>query len=102
MKDKLIGLVTICRKAGRMVMGFDPVKEALAGGKAKIILIAADISPRTEKEVNFYAAKADVQVIKTECTQDEFHYGIGKKVGVIAICDDGFAAKAKQLCESRP
>ena len=97
MKTKLIGLLTICRKAGRMVMGFDPVKDALSGGKAKIILLAADLSPRTEKEVNFYAAKSSVQVLKTECTQEDFYFGIGKKVGVIAICDDGFSLKAQQL-----
>ena len=57
MNSKLIGLITICRKAGRMVMGFDPSKEAIESGKAFSVILASDISPKTEKEIRFLPAK---------------------------------------------
>ena len=35
-KEKIFNLLTICRKAGRMTMGFDSVKESIQTGKAKL------------------------------------------------------------------
>ena len=49
-KEKLFGLLTICRKAGRMTMGFDSVKESILTDKAKAVFLASDISAKTEKE----------------------------------------------------
>ncbi|MDE6762308.1 MAG: ribosomal L7Ae/L30e/S12e/Gadd45 family protein [Oscillospiraceae bacterium] len=66
----LFGLLTICRKAGQLAMGFDPMKEALDGGKARAVFIAADISSKTEKEVRFFSEKRGVPVKKTEMTID--------------------------------
>ena len=45
-KEKLFGLLTICRKAGRMTMGFDSVKESILTDKAKAVFLASDISER--------------------------------------------------------
>lgn len=95
MNDKLFGLLSICRKSGRMAFGFDMSKEAAEKGKAELILLAADISPKTEKEVRFFAK--DIKVIKTDYKIDDYFYGIGKKVGVVAVCDKGFAEKAESL-----
>lgn len=94
MNKKLIDLLTVCRKAGRMVMGFDAAKEAVLDGKARSVLLAEDISPKTEKEIRFFAEKNNIPAAKTGCTQNDFYIGIGKKIGVIAVCDDGFSKKA--------
>lgn len=99
MKTKLINLLTMSRKAGKAALGFDPMKENLAAGKAAAVFTAEDLSPKTEKEVNFYAAKAGVRVVRLPLTQDELHFGIGKKVGVVTLCDKGFADKAILLAE---
>lgn len=97
--SKLIGLLTICRKAGKLVMGFDPMKEALADGKACAVIIASDISAKTEKEVRFFSGKHNIPVSKTVLTLDGIHHALGKKAGIITICDNGFANKAISLCE---
>lgn len=99
MNSKLIGLITICRKAGRMVMGFDPSKEAIEGGKAFSIILASDISPKTEKEIRFFAGRRNVPVAVSGCTINDLYCSLGKKVGVIAICDEGFSKKALALTE---
>lgn len=94
----LFGLLTICRKAGQLAMGFDPMKEALDGGKAHAVFIASDISPKTEKEVRFFSEKHGVPVRKTETTIDGISRALGKKAGILTVCGEGFAKKAISLC----
>lgn len=96
--DSLKGLLTICRKAGLLALGFDPMKDALASGKAKAVLIASDISAKTEKEVRFFSGKSGVPAVKTEMTIDEIYRSLGKKAGILTIYGDGFAEKALSLC----
>lgn len=97
--NKLLSLMTICRKAGQLSMGFDPMKEALAEGKASAVIIASDISPKTEKEVRYFADRKKIPVEKVQCTIDEIHFCIGKKAGILTICGEGFAKKALELCK---
>ena len=46
-EDALFQALSLCRKAGRLVMGFDAVEEAALSGKAWLALTAADASPKT-------------------------------------------------------
>ncbi len=94
----LFGSLTICRKAGRLAMGFDPMKEALDAGKAHAVIIAADISPKTEKEVRFFSEKHGVPVRKTEMTLEGINRALGKKAGILTICGEGFAEKILRIC----
>ena len=55
--SNLTGLLTICRKAGRLVMGFDPMKDALTEEKACAVIVAADISPKTERKYASFRAR---------------------------------------------
>ncbi len=97
--NRIINLLTVCRKAGKLIMGFDACKEALASKKARLILLASDISPKTEKEIRFFAGKAGVTTVKTNIRIEEFHAGTGKRAGVLCICDGGFAKKLIALTE---
>ncbi len=98
--SSISGLLSICRKAGKLVMGFDPMKDALAGGKAQAVIVASDISPKTEKEVRFFSGKKEIPVAKTSMTLNDVYYALGKKAGILTICDKGFAEKAISLCET--
>ena len=42
--QKLTALISICRKAGKIAIGFDPMREALDGGKAHGILTAQEFA----------------------------------------------------------
>ncbi len=99
-KEKIISLLTICRKSGRIEMGFDSVKEAILTGKAKTVLVASDISPKTEKEIRFFAGKTSVSVNVLPASIAEIEFGTGRKAGVIGICDEGFAKKFIELLQS--
>lgn len=98
--DKAAGLLTMCRRAGKLAMGFDAAKEAILKGRAELILLSSDISSKTEKEVRFYSDKKNVPIIKTDSSMEELEYHIGKKVGILAVCDKGFAGKTKELCSA--
>ncbi len=97
--EKIFNLLTIGRKAGRIVMGFDSVKDAVINRKAKLVLLAADISAKTAKETRFFADKHNIPVIQLSVQISDFEFGIGKKVGVVGICDEGFAKKMTELTE---
>ena len=97
---KLMDLLTICRKAGQLELGFDPMKEALASGKARAVITAADISPKTEKEVRFFAERKNVPTARSEITLDDAHMHLGKRAGVFTVCGEEFAKKALGIIET--
>ena len=99
-KEKIFNLLTICRKAGRMTMGFDSVKESILTGKAKAVFLANDISPKTEKEVRFFADKNLLSVSVLPAAIAEIEFYTGRKAGVIGICDEGFVLKLTELLQS--
>ena len=52
MKNSL-GTIGLCRRAGKLVFGFDAVKDEIIkpGGKVKGVILADDLSEKTKKEV---------------------------------------------------
>lgn len=97
--EKIIGLLTICTRAANVVYGFNSVKECILTRKAKLVLLSADISAKTEKEIRFFAAKTDVHVIKTGITIEEMEFRTGKRSAAAAVCDKGIAARLLELAE---
>ena len=97
--EKLFGLLTVCRRAGRMEMGFDSVKEAVMQHKAYLILEACDISPKTEKEIAFAAEKIEskADIVRIDADKAAVGEKLGKPAAVMAVCDKGFAGKAKEI-----
>ncbi len=93
MDDRFVSLLGLCKKAGRLVMGFDPVKEALLRGQAYLVLLSADLSPKSAKEAEFLCRQDNIPVVTTDLTMDQIWYCLGKRSGVLAITDKGFSEK---------
>ena len=91
MKNKLLSLLGICRKAGKLVHGFDAVSEAVSRKAAALVLVSRDISPKTKKEIEFAASKTNTTVIAAPVTMSDIEQKTGKRAGVLAILDDGLA-----------
>ena len=85
------GILSMSRKAGKLVMGMDMVKDACSVGNAKAVFTAADISEKSLKEVRYTCAKYDVKLYALGMNMDEVALGLGKRVGVVAMTDAGFA-----------
>jgi len=90
-KNKLLSLLGICRKAGKLVHGFDAVSESVKQGTAKLVLVSCDISPKTKKEIEFISSKTNTKVITAPVTMSGIEQKTGKRAGVLAILDDGLA-----------
>ena len=48
MQNKLTSLLGLSRRAGKLTMGHDPVAESVAKGESCLVLMAQDLSPRTD------------------------------------------------------
>lgn len=97
---RLLSLLGLARRANRLSLGSDPAEEALRKGQARLVLLAEDLSQHTAGGVRFAAEEAGVDVLTTACTMDEISMALGKRTGVVAVNDAGFAKKLHGLCEA--
>ena len=85
------GIISMCRKAGKLVMGMDMVKDACSLGNARAVFTADDLSVKSLKEVRYTCARYDVKLYALGMTMDDIADGLGKRTGVLAMTDAGFA-----------
>ena len=98
--EKLLGFLGLSKKAGKLVFGFDMTEEAMRKGNAKAVLLSADCSERTARNVKRIAEETGTEVLILPLTMDEIGYAVAKRVGVLSVCDSGFSKKFKELLES--
>lgn len=87
------GTLSLCRRAGKLEMGFDAVTGSLRKGQAKLLIVAKDVSERTKRQVCFAARHGTVKLLPLPYTMDEMWYLTGKRIGVAAVTDQGLADK---------
>ncbi|NLN82024.1 MAG: 50S ribosomal protein L7 [Clostridiales bacterium] len=97
---RLFGLLGIARRGGKLAVGFDAVAALMAEGKGSALLIADDLSEKTEKELRFKAGERESEIVRLPLGKDEIGsaLGLGKPVGILAIDDKGFAKTVLMLC----
>lgn len=94
-ENRLTASLTMCRKAGQLLLGFDAVKEAAKQGNVRLFLLSADASEKTEKEIRFFAGTLPVR--KLPFDMETLKYYFRKRTAVFGVCEDGFAAKLMTL-----
>ena len=95
--NRALSALGLARRAGKLNWGFDTAVEAMRSGACGVVILAADLSDKTKKNVRFEAEKYHVSVLEPAFNMEEISAAIGKKAGVLAVCDRGFAEKLKQL-----
>lgn len=93
--NRLLSLLGIARRAGKLSWGRDAVEESLRKGKAYLVLVAKDISAKTAAGVRFSAERAETPVLVIHETIESVSQAIGKKAGIVAVLDEGFAKALK-------
>lgn len=96
MKGNILGLLGICRKAGKLRLGFDPVAEGL-GKDVRLLLFSNDISPKTKERMLQKASESPAASLTLPYSADELLAGLGKRVAVLAVTDRGLADRIKEL-----
>lgn len=92
MISKVLTLLGFASKASKLSCGMDASVEAVRKGKSKLCVIANDVSPKSSKEINFFAMKNNVRVIiLDDCNIDTLSAAIGRKCGILSVNDGSFA-----------
>ena len=102
MNEKLLSLLGIARRAGRLSLGHDAAADAMQNGKASLLLLAADLSPHSAGSVTYIAEQAGVPVATIDATMEQLGNAVGKQLtGIISVNDSGFAKKINTLCAEK-
>ena len=89
MSNKALTLLGFAAKAGKLAYGMDAAVTALKTKKAQLIVVAADISEKSRKEISYHAGNTPVMI--TEFSIDTLSHAVGKKCGIISVNDKGFS-----------
>ncbi len=94
--NKILSTICLCRRASKLVMGFDAVVDELKTQNFGGVVLAADVSPKTEKEVRFFAEQNGKEVLKADFSMEEANHSIGKRAGVFLVNDEGLFGSMKK------
>ncbi|MFI3115988.1 MAG: ribosomal L7Ae/L30e/S12e/Gadd45 family protein [Clostridia bacterium] len=92
MIKNILGTISICKKASKLIAGSDVVLTAIEDNKARLILASSDCSQKTLKPILQVAKNNGVAVMIIPCTKEELGVACSKSVcAVVAITDIGLA-----------
>lgn len=85
------------QKLGKIVSGFDSIKESIEKKRVNLIIVANDTSDKTKKEIQFLCDKHQISFVIFGNIEGNSH-AIGKQNrAIIGICDSGFAKRFLEL-----
>ncbi len=96
-QQKIINVITMCRRANKLISGFDAVKEAFLDSNISCVLVTKDISPKTLKEIKFICGNSNIPIIQICLESNDVYFAVGKNAVVMGVSDYGFAKRFKDL-----
>ncbi len=92
LENKIISLLGFASKAGKLSFGFDAAVFSAKSGKARLIAVSEEISPKSKKEMQFYSDKYNIGfTVLVGMDIEAVSAAVGKKCGIISVNDQGFA-----------
>lgn len=89
MKEKVLRLLGLAQRAGKIITGEEQVINAMQHHKVQIIFVAMDSSEHTkeqfEKKCFYYKIPCSFAF-----SSDELSQNLGKNRKIVALCDEGF------------
>lgn len=96
MNDNFFGTLGLCRRAGKLSWGRETAKQSVRSHKAKLILLASDISERIKREFKMLSEEEGVEIVFLEETMQTLAKSVGVNAGVFTVNDEGFAKLLKK------
>ena len=93
--NKVLGMISLCRRAGRLTLGMDAAAEKAWKGEARLLLLAEDLSPRSARRLRQKLPALPVATLP--CTMQMLSAVTGKLSGILAVCDENFARGIQAL-----
>lgn len=86
-KNRVLGLIGLSAKAGKIECGADAVEECIKRGKAKLVIVSEDAADRTKENFEFLSKQQSIK-FAIFANKDELSKTIGKNnKAVLAIKD---------------
>lgn len=90
MKKKVISYLGFAKKSGNLVSGVNTCTFAMAKKKARLMILAEDISDNSEKKIMKEIRKYGIEYVKYG-TRRELSHAVGAADrSVFAVCDENF------------
>lgn len=86
----------LCRRAGKLIIGFDAAVDEIRKKTVGGVVLASDVSPKTEKEIEFHARQNNIEVIKAAFSMEDAKRAVGKRAGVFFVTDEGLFGSIKK------
>ncbi len=91
MNNKLLSMLGLCTKAGKLKSGEFQTESSVKSGEAFLVIVAGDASDNTKKKFNDMCTFYETPIIEYGL-KEEMAKAIGKDVrAMLAVCDEGFA-----------
>jgi ribosomal protein L7Ae-like RNA K-turn-binding protein len=97
-KQKLLNLLGLARRAGKLVTGEDMVLSAIRAGKVNLVFFAEDGGASSKKKFTDKTSSYDV-AFTTALTRQELADATGLARTVLGVADRGFAKKMREYLE---
>ena len=95
--DRILSLLGICRKAGKVQSGEFSAENTVKGGRAFLVILAGDASANTRKKFENMCSYYEVPCL-VYGTKDMLGESIGAdNRAVLSICDEGLAGSLIRL-----
>ena len=91
MGDKVLSLLGLARRAGKLEIGFEAAKGAARAGKSQLLIAAADISAKTYKNLCYEGDRAGIPAVRLSQGTEDISAACGIRAGVLSVGDAGFA-----------
>lgn len=95
--NKILSLMGLCRRAGKLSAGHDMVMQSVRNEKAQAVILTSDASPRHRRELE--AADFKKPVIALDCDMNAAGAATGKRSCIFSVEDSGFARQIQKIYE---
>ena len=98
--DKFLGLLGLAHRAGCVASGAMQTEKAVVSGRCKLLLVAADAAPETQKRLNIMIAETGIPMFRI-LSKLQLGTAVGKSPkAALAINDIGFASSLRRMVSS--
>lgn len=100
---RLEGIIGLAKRAGALAIGTESVIEAMRKGKAKLVLVACDVSENTAKRLQDKASYRNVPLELLPIDMDALGHPVGRDhAAAVALLQEGFVRSYRKASQNPP
>ena len=104
MNTELLSTIGLCKRAGMLAVGEEPVESVARGRDARLLLLACDAGETTARRAVHFADIGQCLWIRVPFTKEQLGRAVGRgSCAILAVTDIGFASSiTRRLAASDP